>query len=130
MMGQQTEKIWKTGLYLRLSQEDAREGESGSITTQRSMLIAFAKKNNLIIVDEYVDDGYSGTSFDRPGFQSLIHDIELGHVNCILTKDLSRLGRNSAELMTYMDNGFPLMEYAILLLQKDMTRFEKTMGQQ
>ena len=102
MMGQQTEKIWKTGLYLRLSQEDAREGESGSITTQRSMLIAFAKKNNLIIVDEYVDDGYSGTSFDRPGFQSLIHDIELGRVNCILTKDLSRLGRNSAELMTYM----------------------------
>ena len=65
MMGQQTEKIWKTGLYLRLSQEDAREGESGSITTQRSMLIAFAKKNNLIIVDEYVDDGYSGTSFDE-----------------------------------------------------------------
>lgn len=128
MMGQQTEKIWKTGLYLRLSQEDAREGESGSITTQRSMLIAFAKKNNLIIVDEYVDDGYSGTSFDRPGFQSLIHDIELGRVNCILTKDLSRLGRNSAELMTYMDKWFPAHGVRYLTVTEGYDTFRKDDG--
>lgn len=128
MMGQQIEKIWKTGLYLRLSQEDAREGESGSITTQRSMLIAFARRNNLIIVDEYVDDGYSGTSFDRPGFQRLIRDIELGRVNCIVTKDLSRLGRNAAELMNYMDTWFPAHEVRYLSVTEGYDTLKRNDG--
>ncbi|MBR5338707.1 MAG: recombinase family protein [Lachnospiraceae bacterium] len=88
-----TDKI--TALYCRLSQEDERLGESLSIENQKRILEAYAKEHRFPNPVFFVDDGYSGTDFDRPGFQAMLNEIESGHVAVLLTKDLSRLGRNS-----------------------------------
>ena len=88
-----TDKI--TALYCRLSQEDALEGESNSISNQKRILEAYAREHRFPNPVFFVDDGYSGTDFDRPGFQSMLNEIEADHVAVLLTKDLSRLGRNS-----------------------------------
>lgn len=98
---------YKTALYLRLSRDDELQGESGSIQTQRMMLRQYAKEHDLSVVDEYIDDGWSGTNFDRPGFQRMIDDIEEGKVNCVVTKDLSRLGRNYILTGQYTEIYFP-----------------------
>ena len=84
----------RAALYLRLSKDDEGQGESGSIHSQRCMLLAYAKERGFAVCGEYVDDGYSGTTFQRPGFQRLLEDIERGLVDLVLTKDLSRLGRD------------------------------------
>lgn len=102
-----TNKIYNAALYLRLSRDDELQGESGSIQTQRMMLREYAKENRFNIVDEYIDDGWSGTNFDRPGFQRMIDDIEDGKVNCVITKDLSRLGRNYILTGQYTEIYFP-----------------------
>ncbi len=101
------QSIYKTALYLRLSRDDDNAGESNSIATQRMMLRRYAEQHNLDVVDEYVDDGYSGTNFDRPDFQRMINDIEAGLINCVVTKDLSRLGRNYIEVGQYQEFYFP-----------------------
>ena len=88
-----TDKI--TALYCRLSQEDSLDGESNSISNQKKLLLAYCKDHNLPNPVFFVDDGYSGTDYDRPGFQSMLDEIEAGRVGTLLTKDLSRLGRNS-----------------------------------
>ena len=88
-----TDKI--TALYCRLSQEDALEGESNSISNQKRILEAFARERRFPNPVFFVDDGYSGTDFDRPGFQEMLDEVEANHVAVVLTKDLSRLGRNS-----------------------------------
>ena len=93
-------------LYMRLSREDG-ENESASIITQRKMLTAFAKENNFIIYDEYIDDGYTGTNFDRPSFNRMINDIEKNKVNTVITKDLSRLGRDYITAGQYTEVYFP-----------------------
>ena len=95
--------IYNTALYLRLSRDDELEGDSGSIQTQRMMLREYAQANGLYVVGEYVDDGWSGTNYDRPGFQRMIDDIEDGKINCVVTKDLSRLGRNYILTGQYTD---------------------------
>ena len=82
------QQIYNTALYLRLSRDDELQGESSSITTQRSMLRLYAKEHHLNVIDEYIDDGWSGTNFDRPSFQRMIEDIEAGKINCVVTKDL------------------------------------------
>ncbi len=79
---------------MRLSKEDEGSGESSSIATQRKMLRAFARKNTFTVYDEYIDDGISGTTFERPAFLRMKADIEEGKINLVLTKDLSRLGRD------------------------------------
>ena len=99
--------IYKAGLYLRLSKDDDNSSESSSISTQRNILQEYAKAHNIIIQGEYVDDGYSGTNYDRPDFQRMIQDIEKGTINCVITKDLSRLGRNSAKTSDLLDEYFP-----------------------
>ena len=98
---------YNTALYLRLSRDDELKGESGSISTQRDMLTQYCREQNLNIIGEYVDDGWSGTNFDRPSFQRMIDDIEDGKVNCVITKDLSRLGRNYILTGQYTDFYFP-----------------------
>ena len=98
---------YNTALYLRLSRDDELKGESGSIGTQRDILTQYCKEQNLRIVGEYVDDGWSGTNFDRPSFQRMIDDIEGGKINCVITKDLSRLGRNYILTGQYTDIYFP-----------------------
>lgn len=104
---QQADTVWKAGLYLRLSQEDEGEAESSSIATQRALLTEYAARSGLPVVDVYTDDGYSGTSFDRPGFQRMLRDIEAERINCVITKDFSRFGRNASETMEFMDKWFP-----------------------
>lgn len=94
------------GLYMRLSKDDGA-GESSSIKTQRSMLRAYAKEHNFFIYDEYIDDGWSGTNFDRPSFQRMIQDIENKKINLVITKDLSRLGRDYITSGQYTEIYFP-----------------------
>ncbi|MCM1253969.1 MAG: recombinase family protein [Clostridium sp.] len=98
---------YNTALYLRLSRDDELQGESNSISTQRMMLRKYAEQNSFTVVNEYVDDGYSGTNFDRPDFKRMMDDIEAGKINCVITKDLSRLGRNYLQTGYYMEVVFP-----------------------
>ena len=96
-----------TALYCRLSQEDARLGESLSIENQKTILDAYAKDHHFGNIRFFVDDGFSGTDFDRPGFQAMLKEIEAGNVSTVLSKDLSRMGRNSALLGLYTNFTFP-----------------------
>lgn len=95
------------GLYIRLSREDEREGPSQSVQNQRAMLETFVRQNKIAVYDVYIDDGWSGTSFDRPAFQRLLADIEAGRVNMVITKDLSRLGRDYILTGHYLERYFP-----------------------
>lgn len=100
-------KIYNCAEYLRLSKDDlGKNDESSSIQSQRLIIEGFAKHNNLKIVEEYVDDGYSGGNFDRPAFTRMIEDIESGKINCVITKDLSRLGREMYKTGNYIEEYF------------------------
>lgn len=101
------QRIYNAALYCRLSRDDELYGESSSISTQRKMLRDFAAEQGFHIVGEYIDDGWSGTNFDRPDFQRMIDDIEDGKINCVITKDLSRLGRNYILTGQYTEIYFP-----------------------
>ena len=101
---------YKVGIYIRLSKEDEEKekySESESIGNQRALLMQYIKENKLNFIAEYVDDGISGTSFDRPGFNKMIEDIEKGKINMVITKDLSRLGRNYVQSGYYTETYFP-----------------------
>lgn len=101
---------YSTAVYLRLSREDGDKAESDSIHNQRELINSYLKSHcELIRANEYVDDGYSGTSFDRPGFKSLLEDINRGKIDCIIVKDLSRLGRNYIETGKYLERVFPAL---------------------
>ena len=97
----------ETALYCRLSQEDERSGESLSIENQKSILLQYAREQHFTNPVFFVDDGYSGTNFDRPGFQQMLAEMEAGHVKVCITKDLSRLGRNSSLVGLYTSMTFP-----------------------
>lgn len=97
----------QVGIYLRLSREDEKEGESGSITNQRALLMNYIQENQLTFIDEYIDDGVSGTTFDRVGFKRLIEDIKKKRINMVITKDTSRLGRDHIEFGYYVEKFFP-----------------------
>ena len=98
---------YHVALYIRLSKEDESEGPSESVTNQRSLLNDFVQQHRLSVYDTYIDDGWSGTSFDRPDFQRMIGDIEAKKVNMVITKDLSRLGRDYIMTGHYMERYFP-----------------------
>lgn len=100
-------KKYVAGLYCRLSKDDGNSVESMSIWSQKVMLKQFAESNSITIYDYYVDDGYSGTNFERPSFKKMITDIENGKINCVITKDLSRLGRNYLQSGAYIEMYFP-----------------------
>ena len=85
-------------LYCRLSLEDSKDNESMSISNQKLMLKDYAENHGMYRYEYYVDDGYTGRNFNRPAFQRMIADIEAGKVGCVITKDLSRLGRNYIEI--------------------------------
>jgi len=105
-MAKQTEN--KVGIYLRLSQEDLREGDSVSIDNQRMMLTKYVNDKGWTLVDTYVDDGWTGTDFNRPDVQRLLDDAKSGRINIIVVKDLSRFGRNYIQVGQYIDYIFPL----------------------
>ncbi len=100
-------QLYNTALYMRLSRDDDNYGDSVSIETQRTILRKFAEENGLLVVDEYVDDGWSGTNFDRPDFQRMMADMDKGKINCIVTKDLSRFGREHVMMDYYLEFVFP-----------------------
>ena len=95
-----TEKVWNVAAYCRLSRDDGDKAESNSIGSQRDIIREFLRdRTDMVIVKEYVDDGYSGVNFDRPGFKQMMEDIRQKKINCIVCKDLSRFARN------YIDSG-------------------------
>ena len=96
-----------TALYCRLSLEDGKDNESMSISNQKLLLKDYAEKNGMFNCEFYVDDGFTGRNFNRPAFQRMISDIEAGRISCVITKDLSRLGRNYIESGSYMEVFFP-----------------------
>ena len=107
MAGQTTKTTYRAALYCRLSRDDGNVQESSSIQTQKEMLSRYARENGIKDTAFYVDDGYSGTNFDRPDFKRMIADIESGKINCVITKDLSRLGRNYLETGVFIEVYFP-----------------------
>ena len=98
---------YHAALYIRLSKEDENEGPSESVTNQKSLLNEFVRQHRLSVYDTYIDDGWSGTNFDRPEFRRMIADIEARKVNMVITKDLSRLGRDYIMTGHYMERYFP-----------------------
>ena len=100
------QQVYNAAIYCRLSAEDNLAGESGSISTQRTLLTQYCKGNGFSIADYYVDDGYSGTNFERPDFERLLKDIDKGKINVVLTKDLSRFGRDYIQAGYYIEKVF------------------------
>jgi len=94
-------------LYQRLSRDDELQGESNSISNQKRILEDFARKNGFLNIRNYTDDGFSGTNFQRPGFQQMLADIENGDVGTVIVKDMSRLGRNYLQVGFYTEMLFP-----------------------
>ena len=103
-------KDFNTGIYIRLSQEDKDkkyESDSESVINQKEILRNYVKSNIFNLVKEYVDDGFSGTDFERPGFQRMLEDINNKKINCVIVKDLSRLGRDHVMTGYYIETFFP-----------------------
>ena len=99
---------FQVAVYIRLSKEDGDKEESDSVGNQRRLLTEYiADKEELILYDTYIDDGFTGTNFKRPSFQKMIKDIESGKVNCVIVKDLSRFGRDYIETGRFLERVFP-----------------------
>ena len=122
-------KIWSVALYIRLSQEDADNGtdkqESNSVTSQKILLNEFIEEyDDLIVYDTYIDDGFTGTDFNRPSFQRLLEDMRNGNINCVIVKDLSRLGRNYIEVGNYIEQVFPLFNIRFIAINDSVDSFK------
>ena len=120
------QSTYNVGIYVRLSQEDMREGESLSIENQKKMLTDYVSQHagwNLVGI--YEDDGYSGTSFDRPGVRQLLDDAKSGKINLILCKDLSRFGRNYIEVGQYIDYIFPSFNIRFIALSDNVDTLDR-----
>lgn len=107
-------------LYCRLSDDDEKDGTSISIETQQKLLTDFCRKNNICIYDVYIDDGYSGTNFNRPDFKRMMSDVEAGRVNVVIVKDLSRFGRNYLQVGSYISEIFPQMNVRFIAIGDDV----------
>ena len=119
MLPKQTE--YKVGMYLRLSRDDERVGESLSIENQRTILTKYIEEQHgWTLYDEYVDDGISGTTFERPGVQRLLEDAKAGKINLIICKDLSRFGRNYIQVGQYTDYIFPMYNIRFIALNDNI----------
>lgn len=101
------QKDYNTAVYCRLSKDDGKLTESSSIQTQKEMLTQYVRQQGWKLAGIYVDDGFSGLDFDRPDFKRMLEDIDNGKINCVVTKDLSRLGRNYLEAGAYLEVYFP-----------------------
>ena len=122
-------KMWSVALYIRLSQEDEDNGtekqESNSVTSQKTLLSEFVDTHDdLIVYDTYIDDGFTGTDFNRPSFQKLIEDMRNGNINCVIVKDLSRLGRNYIEVGNYIEQVFPLFNIRFIAINDGVDSFK------
>lgn len=122
-------KIWSVALYIRLSQEDVDNGtekqESNSVTSQKTLLNEFIEEqDDLIVYNTYIDDGFTGTDFNRPSFQRLLEDMRSGNINCVIVKDLSRLGRNYIEVGNYIEQVFPLFNIRFIAINDFVDSFK------
>ena len=113
-------KIYNVGIYTRLSQDDERQGESLSIENQKNLLTRYATEEGWNIHFTYVDDGYSGTNFDRPAFQQMLNDIKNGAINLVLIKDLSRLGRNHVQVGHFIEDILPNFKCRLVALNNNV----------
>lgn len=124
--------IYKVAIYIRLSKEDIDKGydESESITNQKSLLTEYVEKLGweYELVDIYIDPGYTGTNFNRPDFQRMIRDIENGKINMVITKDLSRLGRDYIETGAYIEKWFPKHEVRYVSVTDGIDTFATNNG--
>lgn len=111
--------LWKPALYIRLSREDGDREESNSIASQRELLTEFVDtQTDMTAPRLYTDDGCTGTDFDRPDFRRMMHDLHAGIVNCVIVKDLSRLGRNYVKVGEYLEHTFPLLNVRFIALSE------------
>lgn len=112
-----TNKIYRAYVYLRLSKEDVETNESNSIINQRLLVEEFVKQHDdIIVVGEQFDDGYSGTNYNRPGFQKMLSDLKDGYADCVIVKDLSRLGRDYIATGEYLQDVFPSMDIRFIAI--------------
>jgi len=119
-------KVWNTALYIRLSEDDKDLSVSNSVVNQKNLLekfIATVKDDNFNVVDSYIDDGYTGTNFDRPGFQRMMGDIRAGRANCIIVKDLSRFGREHIDVDNYLERIFPMMQVRFISVMQHLDSY-------
>lgn len=124
-----SKKIWSVAEYIRLSQEDSDNGmekqESNSVTNQKTLIDEFVDEHDdLIVYDTYIDDGFTGTDFNRPAFQRLFEDMRKGNINCVIVKDLSRLGRNYIEVGNYIEQVFPLFNIRFIAINDSVDSFK------
>jgi len=125
----QNDKKWQVGIYVRLSREDEKDerykGQSESIENQIKYLKNFLENKKWNLIDTYIDDGYTGTNFDRPNFKRLIEDIEKRKINLVVTKDLSRLGRDYIETGRYIEKYFPSKNIRYIAVNDNIDTFDK-----
>lgn len=120
-MARPKSKIYYAVAYLRLSREDGDKGESNSITNQKKLIQDYVSKSKDIkLVGEFQDDGFTGTNFNRPGFQNLMEMLEKGKADCVIVKDLSRLGRDYIETGKYIEKVFPSMGVRFIALNDNV----------
>ena len=119
------QKEFNAGIYVRLSKDDEKDGESVSIENQKLILTNYVKTQGWNIVDYYVDDGYSGTNFDRPAVQKLLEDAKTERINLIIVKDMSRFGRNYIQIGQYIDYIFPVYNIRFIALNDNIDTFDK-----
>ena len=120
MKSKQLQQNKKAGTYLRLSKDDEKAGDSLSIENQRLILQKYVAEQGWELVDEYVDDGYSGTNFDRPDVQRLLEDAKNGRIDIIIVKDLSRFGRNYIQVGQYVDYIFPMYNIRFIAISDNV----------
>ncbi len=121
------DNLFKVGMYLRLSQEDriTKGTESNSIENQRKIIKNYIdNSDDLVFINEYADDGYSGTSFNRPGFQKMLEDIKNKKIDTIIVKDLSRFGRNYIEVGRFLEETFPTMRVRFISIIDKIDSFK------
>lgn len=116
-------RIYNVGIYLRLSKEDEISGQSQSICNQREFLTSYVLDQGWNIIDVYIDDGFSGLNFDRPAFKRMISDIENKKINLVITKDLSRLGRDYIDTGNYIERYFPRKNVRYIALNDGIDTF-------
>ncbi len=123
-------KTFNVAIYIRLSREDGDNMESESIANQRNLIHLFLEKTSekLYYVDEYVDDGFTGSNFDRPSWKRLLADIESGKINTIITKDLSRMGRDYISMGEYIERIFPERGIRYIAINDDIDTLYETPG--
>ena len=121
--------VWRAALYIRLSKEDGDKAESYSITSQREILKEYLKLHpDIELHDVYIDDGWSGTNFDRPSFMRMMEAIYAGEVNCVIVKDLSRFGRNYTDCGYYLDNVFVRLRVRFIAMNNGVDTASNSMN--